>query len=504
MRRHAAAAASLASTPHTVKGEKARVAWSIPRPMHDLYLVAIASGPGVEHPFWPVGKPYQPTSRVWAPRLLAATNPVWIDADGDGKGEYGTFLEMSGAVGVRKGFVPGSPSASNFSVKGEVLSPPVLSSVFANLTPVGYCTKSGYAYMVLLPDTAVPASYVHETGGAGVPPGFAGGTGSVGVDASEVAWCAYAQPMAIGSTGTRRFFTNQRDARSAIVRASSRIDACVAAVRARFSALARPLVFFDAPGGTQTPDEVIDAIAGYLRESNANSGGEFETSRRTDALTADARLAAAGFLGCSPGEVVFGANMTSLNFALTRAFARELRPGDEIVVTALDHDANVSPWLELARDLDLVVRFADLREEDCTLDLDDLARQLSARTRVVAFPWASNAVGTITPVARVAELAHEAGALAWVDAVHYAPHGPIDVAAAGVDVLVCSPYKFFGPHLGLLYGRREVLERWRPYKVRPSADEPVAHRFETGTLAHEALAGFTAAVEYVESIGWEA
>jgi selenocysteine lyase/cysteine desulfurase len=164
----------------------------------------------------------------------------------------------------------------------------------------------------------------------------------------------------------------------------------------------------------------------------------------------------------------------------------------------------VAPWLELAHDLDLIVRFADIREEDCTLDLDDLAEKLSERTRVVAFPWASNAVGTITPVARIAELAHSVGALAWVDAVHYAPHGPIDVAAAGVDVLVCSPYKFFGPHLGLFYGRREVLERWRPYKVRPSADEPVAHRFETGTLAHEALAGFSAAVDHVESVGWEA
>jgi cysteine desulfurase family protein (TIGR01976 family) len=196
--------------------------------------------------------------------------------------------------------------------------------------------------------------------------------------------------------------------------------------------------------------------------------------------------------------------MTTLNFALSRAFGRELRPGDEIVVTRLDHDANVAPWLELAGDLGLVVRFADLREADCTLDLADLARQLSEQTRVVAFPWASNAVGTITDVRRIADLAHEVGALAWVDAVHYAPHGPIDVAAADVDILICSPYKFFGPHLGLFYGRRDVLERWRPYKVRPAPDEPVGHRFETGTLPHEALAGFVAAVEYLESLGWEA
>ena len=195
--------------------------------------------------------------------------------------------------------------------------------------------------------------------------------------------------------------------------------------------------------------------------------------------------------------------MTNLSFALTRTVGRELRAGDEVLVTRLDHDGNVAPWLELARDLGLVVRFADITD-DCRLDLDDLERQLSGRTRVVAFPWASNAVGTITDVRRIAELAHEAGALAWVDAVHYGPHGPIDVEAAGVDVLICSPYKFFGPHLGLFYGRRDLLERWRPYKVRPAANEPVGHRFELGTSQHELLAGFVAAVEYVESVGWDA
>ncbi|TMM34167.1 MAG: cysteine desulfurase-like protein [Actinobacteria bacterium] len=276
----------------------------------------------------------------------------------------------------------------------------------------------------------------------------------------------------------------------------------VAAARGRFSALDRDLAFFDGPGGTQVPDEVISAIANYLRESNANVSGPYETSRRTERLVADARLAAASFLGGSPEEVVFGANMTTLNFALSRAAAREWSEGDEVVVTRLDHDANVSPWLELAHDLGLVVRFADIRD-DTTLDLDDLAAQLSERTRVVAFPWASNAVGTLVDVARVAELAHEAGALAWVDAVHYAPHGPIDVAAAGADVLICSPYKFFGPHLGLAYARAELLERWRPYKVRPAADEPLGHRYETGTLPHELLAGFVAAVDYVGSLGWE-
>jgi cysteine desulfurase family protein (TIGR01976 family) len=277
----------------------------------------------------------------------------------------------------------------------------------------------------------------------------------------------------------------------------------VAAVRARFSALENELAFFDGPGGTQVPDEVIDAIATYLRESNANVSGPYETSRRTERLVTDSRLAAASFLGSAPEEVIFGANMTTLNFALSRTAAREWSEGDEVVVTRLDHDGNVSPWLELAHDLGLVVRFADIRD-DTTLDLEDLAAQLTDRTRVVAFPWASNAVGTLVDVARVAELAHEAGALAWVDAVHYGPHGPIDVAASGADVLICSPYKFYGPHLGLAYGKSELLERWRPYKVRPASDEPLGHRFETGTLPHELLAGFVAAVEYVDSIGWEA
>jgi cysteine desulfurase family protein (TIGR01976 family) len=277
----------------------------------------------------------------------------------------------------------------------------------------------------------------------------------------------------------------------------------VEAVRARFSALEADLVFFDGPGGSQVPDEVIDAISSYLRTSNANVSGPYETSRRTEVLVDESRRAAGDFLGCSPEEVVFGANMTTLNFALSRTVGRELQAGDEIVVTQLDHDGNVSPWLELAHDLDLHVRFAAIGE-DTTLDLDDLAAQLSDRTRVVAYPWASNAVGTLVDVARVAELAHEAGALAWVDAVHYAPHGPIDVAAAGVDVLLCSPYKFFGPHLGLAFARAELLERWRPYKVRPAAETPLGHRFETGTMPHELLAGFVAAVRYIDSVGYDA
>ena len=278
----------------------------------------------------------------------------------------------------------------------------------------------------------------------------------------------------------------------------------VEAVRARFSALDRPLAFFDGPGGTQVPDLVIEAMARYLRECNANLGGPFATSRESERVVSEAHAAAARFLGATPGEVGFGPNMTTLNFALTRALGRDLAEGDEIIVTRLDHDANVAPWLELAHDRGLRVHRVDLREDDCTLDLGDLERLLGPRTRVVAFPWASNAVGTVQDVRRIADLAHAAGALAWVDAVHYATHGRIDVAAAGADVLLCSPYKFFGPHLGLFYVRREVAERLRPYKVRPAPDEPVARRFETGTLPHEALAGFTAAVSYIESLDWEA
>jgi cysteine desulfurase family protein (TIGR01976 family) len=277
----------------------------------------------------------------------------------------------------------------------------------------------------------------------------------------------------------------------------------VEAVRARFSALRQPLAFFDGPGGTQAPDEVIDAVSRYYRESNANVSGPYETSRRTEALVTQSRLTAARFLGCTPEETIFGANMTTLAFALTRTAGRDWREGDSILVTKLDHDANVSPWLELARDQGLEVRFVDIAD-DTTLVLADLERLLDERTRVVAFPVASNAVGTLTDVHRIVQLAHDAGALAWADAVHYGPHGPIDVADWGVDILICSPYKFFGPHLGVAYGRADLLERWRPYKVRPAADVPLGHRFETGTLAHELLAGFVAAVDYIESIGWDA
>jgi cysteine desulfurase family protein (TIGR01976 family) len=277
----------------------------------------------------------------------------------------------------------------------------------------------------------------------------------------------------------------------------------VDAVRARFSALQSPTAFLDGPGGTQCPDTVIDAIAGYLRESNANLGGAFGSSHRSNALIDQAHLAAAAFLHCEPGETIFGQNMTTLNFMLTRTLGRTLRAGDEILVTRLDHDGNISPWLELAHDLDLNVGFVELHD-DTTLDIDDLEGRLTDRTRVVAFPLASNAVGTLADARRIVELAHDAGALAWADAVQLAPHRPIDVASLDVDVLLCSPYKFFGPHLGLAFGRGELLESWRPYKVRPADLTPLSSRFETGTLAHELLAGFAAAVDYIESIGWTA
>lgn len=277
----------------------------------------------------------------------------------------------------------------------------------------------------------------------------------------------------------------------------------VAAARARFTALQRRLAFFDGPGGTQCPDEVIDAIAHYLRHDNANVGAPYETSVRTSRLVELAHEKAGRFLGCSPDEVAFGQSMTAMNFLLTRALGRTLEAGDEVLVTKLDHDANVSPWLHLARDLGVVVRIVGVHD-DLSLDLGDLERRLSDRTRVVAFPVAANSVGTAPDVKRIVELAHGAGALAWADAVHYGPHGQIDVADWDVDVLLCSPYKFFGPHMGMAFGKRELLESWQPYKVRPAADDPVGHRFELGTCQHELLAGFVAAVDYVESIGWDA
>ena len=274
----------------------------------------------------------------------------------------------------------------------------------------------------------------------------------------------------------------------------------VTAVRKRFSALSGDFTFMDAPGGTQVPDEVGDAVARMYREASGNAGVPYATSRRIEEVIGTSRTAAAAFLGCHPDEIIFGGSMTTLNFALSRTVGRTLARGDEILVTRLDHDANIAPWLELAADAGLVVRQADVHA-DTTLDLADLERQLGPRTRVVAFPWASNATGTIVDARAVTELAHQAGALAWVDAVQYAPHEPVDFAATGADVLLCSAYKFCGPHLGIACGRREVLESWRPYKVRPAASEPVGHRFETGTLPYELLAGLVAALAYLDDIG---
>jgi cysteine desulfurase family protein (TIGR01976 family) len=277
-------------------------------------------------------------------------------------------------------------------------------------------------------------------------------------------------------------------------------DLDVTAIRDRFSSLAEGFAFFDAPGGSQVPDEVGAAIARALREASANLGAVYGTSLRVGQILQEAEDKAARFLGCAPSEVTFGTNMTSLNFAWSRTAGRTFSPGDEILVSALDHDAGVAPWLELAHDQGLVVRHVELHD-DTTLDFDDLQRKLGPRTRVVAFAWASNAVGTIVDARRVCQLAHEAGALAWIDAVHYAAHEPIDVRDVGADVLICSPYKFCGPHLGLAYGRAQVTEGWRPYKARPSAVTPLGRRFETGTMPYELLAGFNATIDYLDSIG---
>lgn len=277
----------------------------------------------------------------------------------------------------------------------------------------------------------------------------------------------------------------------------------VAALRARFPALARevagrPAVFADAPGGTQVPLDVIEAMGAYLANSNANQGGPFVTSAETDGIVDSARRAAADLLGSEPNEIVFGPNMTTLTFALSRALVRELGPGDEVVVTRLDHDANIAPWLAAAEDSGATIRWVEITD-DCRLDMGSLDEVLSERTRIVAFTLASNAVGTVTDAAEVVRRAHAVGAWAIGDAVHLAPHWLLDVKTLGIDVLFCSPYKFFGPHLGVMYARREHLETWRPYKVRPATDTAPG-RWETGTKNHEALAGLIACVDYIAGI----
>jgi cysteine desulfurase family protein (TIGR01976 family) len=275
-------------------------------------------------------------------------------------------------------------------------------------------------------------------------------------------------------------------------------------VRAQFPSLqlvvnGHPAAFLDGPAGTQVPKQVMDAVQNYFLGSNANTCGAFLTSQRNDAMIASARAAMADFFHCDRDEVFFGQNMTTITFSLARAIGRELKPGDEIVVTTLDHNANVAPWRAL-EEKGVIIRQVDIRKADCTLDLDDLKRKIFAKTKLIAVGYASNAVGTINPVAEITRLAHDVGALIFIDAVHYAPHGPIDVRALDCDFLICSPYKFFGPHMGTLYGKREHLLRFKPYKVRPASDL-LPDRWETGTQVQELIAGIEAAVNYLAELG---
>jgi len=278
----------------------------------------------------------------------------------------------------------------------------------------------------------------------------------------------------------------------------------IAWVREQFPSLkmevaGKPAAFLDGPAGTQVPRQVMDAIQNYLTNANANTYGAFLTSRRTNEIISSARAAMADFLNCAPEEVVFGQNMTTITLALARAIGRELKPSDEILLTLLDHDANFSPW-KVLEERGVVIRTVDIRESDCTLNLNDLKQELSSKTKLVAVGYASNMVGTINPVAEITKLAHEAGALMFIDAVHYAPHGLIDVKSLDCDFLACSPYKFFGPHMGTLYGKKEHLERFKPYKVRPATNVS-PERWEPGTQVHELIAGIGAAVDYIGELG---
>jgi cysteine desulfurase family protein (TIGR01976 family) len=261
-----------------------------------------------------------------------------------------------------------------------------------------------------------------------------------------------------------------------------------------------PVVYFDNPGGTQVPQTVIDAVVQYFLQDNSNHGGAFSTSRRSDAMLEDAHQAMADMLGAaSRNEIAFGPNMTTLTMGLSRALAQWVKPGDEVIVTRLDHDANISPWMLLARDAGATLRWVDFRPEDCSLNLDDMERQLSKKTKIVACGLASNAVGTVNDVEMISKMAHAFGALVFVDAVQYAPHGSIDVQGLDCDFLLCSAYKFFGPHEGVLYGKYDLLDRLPAYKVRPADNRP-PHKFETGTQNHEGIAGTLAAVEYLASL----
>jgi len=272
-------------------------------------------------------------------------------------------------------------------------------------------------------------------------------------------------------------------------------------IRAQFPSLARPAIFFDNPGGTQIARQSALRIQSYLLETNANHDGAFATSRQSDAMLSEAHAAMADFLNAArPEEIIFGNNMTTLTLHISRSLARTLNPGDELVVTRLDHDANISPWLLVAEDRGCNVTWIDFDVEDCTLKLDEFEQALERKPKIVAFGYASNAVGTINPVRKITEMAHAAGALVYVDAVQYAPHGPIDVQSLGVDFLVCSSYKFFGPHAGILYGRYDLLDEFKAYKVRPAPDS-LPGKFETGTQNHEGIAGVLGALEYFEWLG---
>lgn len=268
-------------------------------------------------------------------------------------------------------------------------------------------------------------------------------------------------------------------------------------LRAQFPALNSDRVFFDGPGGTQVPQQVIDRMKDYLVHMNANHGGAFSTSRLSDQIVQETREALAMFFNASRAEeIIFGANMTSLTLSMSRSIARTLNPGDEIIVTRLDHDANIAPWLHIAQDRGCKVHWLDFDIEDCTLKLDQLDSLLSERTRLVAVGYASNAVGTINPVGEIVQQARKVGAISYIDAVHYAPHGPIDVQSLDCDFLVASAYKFFGPHVGILYGKYQHLERLEPYKVRPAPNIPPG-KFETGTNNFEGIAGVLGALEYL-------
>ncbi|MCX6560420.1 MAG: cysteine desulfurase-like protein [Candidatus Aminicenantes bacterium] len=274
-------------------------------------------------------------------------------------------------------------------------------------------------------------------------------------------------------------------------------------IRHQFPALQRPEVYLDNPGGTQVAKHALDRMLEYLIETNSNHEGVFATSRASDEIIARSRAAMADFLNAAgPEEIIFGANMTTLAFHLARSLARQIRPGDAIVVTRLDHDANISPWLLLAEDRGASIKWVDFNPSDGTLDLGSFEKAMEKKPALVCLGYASNALGTINPVEKLTEIAHRAGALVFIDAVHYAPHGPIDVRAGGFDFLACSPYKFFGPHMGVLYGRRGLLDELFAYKVRPASDD-LPTKFETGTQNHEAIAGLLGTLEYFEWLGRE-